>query len=868
MPANSTESQSAFIARPPRKAGTSDLSQHLRTVADLTVAELPSDGTSPTGRPLEDHARVAGLLHDIAKACPTIQQYIDPNHHVSQSEHTSHAPLGASITYLVLDELDWEPQDWLIVWTAIGKHHGDLPDMDSFLELYGDEKNAVYNAREGVGVQATEISGDEDAREFINTILEEVTDSLGVSRTVQWGDIAPELESGEIFSDLLPFGESLFGVRGDFSETLYDSTLQLWSALCLADRTDAAGLSPTDLDGKSLNTETITAEIDSVESDGSDSPLNTYRSEARRAVRETAQAEMRAGGFGVGTITLPTGLGKTYTGVETALTIRDMKPGDGRLIYALPFTSIIDQTIADLEDVFDADSTGEQLTAHHYLEDTITESETDGESYRDGQKALLGETWRTGGTVTTFVQLFETLTGPTSQQSMKLPALENAVIIVDEPQSLPVEWWPLVVRLFELVVEQYNATVLNMTATQPSIFDVRDTDLDPVSLVPDRDRYFGAVERVEYRLHESTAEYLADREAVGMGYQQAASELAEHITETGEDALAICNTVRSTRELHGELDHDLRSDFETVVDLADEITPLLEDSDGFGVDDSAIESVAERIEADADSDTVVLGHLSSRLRPADRQILIEAIKSLVEKDVVVAVTSTQVVEAGVDISFESVFRDFAPVDSIIQAAGRCNRNNESDCGTVTVWRLGRLDENHTRTPSELVYARRANKLDETASAINTVVSVSKSDASEFRVSEPEMTVAISDAYYAGLTNRDQGEGAWPELVDEAQGAELRGVSLIDDDSVDVAVIRTEQEQDCVDAIKAAIDDNQYGEARSKMSNFRNRVVSKRGDSVTEIGFEEEDRIAGESSFPVVIDAASPRFDSCFGILDQ
>jgi len=177
-----------------------------------------------------------------------------------------------------------------------------------------------------------------------------------------------------------------------------------------------------------------------------------------------------------------------------------------------------------------------------------------------------------------------------------------------------------------------------------------------------------------------------------MGYQQAASELAEHITETGEDALAICNTVRSTRELHGELDHDLRSDFETVVDLADEITPLLEDSDGFGVDDSAIESVAERIEADADSDTVVLGHLSSRLRPADRQILIEAIKSLVEKDVVVAVTSTQVVEAGVDISFESVFRDFAPVDSIIQAAGRCNRNNESDCGTVTVWRLGRLDE--------------------------------------------------------------------------------------------------------------------------------------------------------------------------------
>jgi len=81
-------------------------------------------------------------------------------------------------------------------------------------------------------------------------------------------------------------------------------------ALCLADRTDAAGLSPTDLDGKSLNTETITAEIDSVESDGSDSPLNTYRSEARRAVRETAQAEMRAGGFGVGTITLPTGLGK------------------------------------------------------------------------------------------------------------------------------------------------------------------------------------------------------------------------------------------------------------------------------------------------------------------------------------------------------------------------------------------------------------------------------------------------------------------------------------------------------------------------------------------------------------------------------
>ena len=101
--------------------------------------------------------------------------------------------------------------------------------------------------------------------------------------------------------------------------------------------------------------------------------------------------------------------------------------------------------------------------------------------YRD-PAALLGETWRSGLVLTTFVKLFESLARPTSNTAMKGVSLSNAVIILDEPQALPMRWWPAVERICRLLTDELGATIISMTATQPPLFNA--DDIETASLVP------------------------------------------------------------------------------------------------------------------------------------------------------------------------------------------------------------------------------------------------------------------------------------------------------------------------------------------------------------------------------------------------
>lgn len=112
-------------------------------------------------------------------------------------------------------------------------------------------------------------------------------------------------------------------------------------------------------------------------------------------------------------------------------------------------------------------------------------------------------------------------------------------------------------------------------------------------------------------------------------------------------------------------------------------------------------------------------HLSTRLRPIDRLKLIETAKELTDRGAPLLTISTQLVEAGVDISFEQVYRDLAPIDSIVQAAGRCNRSFERDEGRVTVWWLDTPEE-QTKTPAEAVYNRGTSLLPVAAETLESV----------------------------------------------------------------------------------------------------------------------------------------------------
>jgi hypothetical protein len=405
--------------------------------------------------------------------------------------------------------------------------------------------------------------------------------------------------------------------------------------------------------------------------------------------------------------------------------------------------------------------------------------------------------------VTTFVQLFESLAGPTNNQSMKLPALRNAVVVLDEPQSLPLDWWKLVPRLVTLLTERYDATVIAMTATQPQLFD------DATELVDDPDAYFEATERVTYDLDPSTERYI-DRQSDPKSYRDAATTLLEAV-ESNHSTLAVCNTIDSAKTLTERVTEG-RTPFVTVGDAyADEL-----DRTGT-VDAIDPTALADRIIENGDRSVL---HLSTRLRPIDRLRLIETAKVLTEREHPLLTVSTQLVEAGVDISFDRVYRDLAPIDSIVQAAGRCNRSFERDRGTVTVWWLDAPDD-QDKTPAEAVYNHGPALLPVAAETLEAV------RGEDDRLSETAVARTAVKRYYERLhEEKNVGTEEYVTFVDEARGDELAPLSLIDQRrAVDVIVCRTDGELETLEEIRTAIDRYEFDTVDTLMDDLRTKRVS-------------------------------------------
>jgi hypothetical protein len=377
---------------------------------------------------------------------------------------------------------------------------------------------------------------------------------------------------------------------------------------------------------------------------------------------------------------------------------------------------------------------------------------------------------------------------------MKLPALRNSVIVLDEPQSLPLDWWKLVPRLADLLTEQYDATVIAMTATQPKLFD------DAPELVDNPDVYFEGVERVTYELDASTERYIqSPDDAAAKSYEDAAAELRGAV-ESGKSALAVCNTVDSAR---------------TLTDSVTDTDPALLDvaethADKVGGDD-VTDTAAAVVEAVEDDGRPAILHLSTRLRPTDRLTLIETAKQLTDGGYPLVVVSTQLVEAGVDISFDRVYRDLAPIDSIVQAAGRCNRSFERDRGRVLVWWLD-VPENQRKTPAEAVYNRGTSLLPVATDTLATV----RDEVGE--LTETAVARTAVEKYYDRLHDeKDVGKRAYADYVDEVRADKLGELSLIDQRrTVDVAVCRTDDDRDLVRDVRRAADAYEFEELQNKL----------------------------------------------------
>lgn len=813
-----------------------ELVDHLTDVAERVKHAVPAETTTPSGEPLRAVVETLAYVHDLGKATRYFQNYLLENQSPEFEQYRYHAPIGSFAAYHALDAQGFDTETCLAGFLAVAKHHGRLPDVADYVYrrahrregVSKSEMNSAEQQQTAVAIQIQDI--DDNVPDIATEVFDNATGGLGdwASFRDGFGSLLEEIE------DTVATTGSAPGVgRNALSKSCYGLVLQCWSSLVLADKTGAAGtLNHPDTYAAELpSLERIDEHVREIETDVSADPdgtrserLNHHRSRARETVLDNIERFADAGG-GVATLTLPTGMGKTLTGLSAAFDLRDRLDGE-RVVYALPFTSIIDQVLNEVEDIYDTDATGRLLTAHHHLAETTIRGEEDAEAAdrNDDVAAMLAESWRAGLTVTTFVQLFESLAGPGNRQSMKLPALRNSVVVLDEPQSLPLDWWKLVPRLVSMLSEQYDATAIAMTATQPELFD------DATSLVDDPDSYFEAVERVRYELDESTERYLSDQSGP-KSYADAATTLVDSLG-SGESALAVCNTIDAARELTERT--SARIDGVDVAEVyADE---LAEVGDAASVDAAA---VADRVTA-ADGDAIL--HLSTRLRPVDRLTLIETAKVLTECGTPLVAVSTQLVEAGVDISFDRVYRDLAPIDSIVQAAGRCNRSFERDRGRVTVWWLDAPGD-QSKSPAEAVYNRGPSLLPVAATTLDSVRDGNGT------LSETDVARTAVEHYYERLhEEKDVGKQTFADYIDEARAEELGRLSLIEERrAADVFVTRTDSERELAEEIREAHRTHDFetlGQRLDETKPLRVSVPYYREDSETADAIRKLDPILG------------------------
>jgi CRISPR-associated endonuclease/helicase Cas3 len=403
-------------------------------------------------------------------------------------------------------------------------------------------------------------------------------------------------------------------------------TRMLFSALCDADfldteaffdsrRTDARGGTTITMGELEEKLHLHMASVERASADGDVARV-------RRAVRAQC-IERAASPPGFFTLTVPTGGGKTLASLSFALEHAKLHAKD-RVIVAIPFTSITEQS-ADAFRTALGDSAGVVLEHHSAFDDaTIVARRTESGA---GRRAIFRETawnrlasenWDAPVVVTTTVQLFESLFSNRSSRCRKLHRLANSVIVLDEAQTVPLQYLRAILEVLETLVQDFGASVVVCTATQPA-WELPVLGASRITtqreIYTDHREAFDALRRV--RVAWPTSEEPTP-------YRQLADQVAKE-----HDALAIVH---------------LRADAQRLCRLVDEVL--------------------------GDRSTV---HLSALMCGEHRRAILRSIRARKKRGEPVRAVATQLVEAGVDLDFAVVFRALAGLDAIAQAAGRCNR---------------------------------------------------------------------------------------------------------------------------------------------------------------------------------------------------
>jgi CRISPR-associated endonuclease/helicase Cas3 len=510
-----------------------------------------------------DYACICGMLHDIGKYSKDFQNKITNNSNV-RVDHSTAGAIEINKTINLVGKL---------LAYCIAGHHGGLPD--------GGNKSDTVN----------EVT--------LNGRLKrakQLPDYSYFEKEINIADFLPEK-----FPNIKPLN------KGGFSLSFY--IRMIYSCLVDSDFLDTEEFMSIDKIDRSVNYDykLFNKKLNNyiAKFKNKEREINRKRAEILNDCIEKSKHEK-----GLYTLTVPTGGGKTISSLAFAIN-HVLEHEMDRIIYVIPYTSIIEQTGKIFKDILGS----ENVLEHHSNFDF-----KDDEDLAFHKLKLSSENWDIPIVVTTNVQFFESLFANKSSRCRKLHNIANSVIIFDEAQMIPTQFLtPCLMSIAELVTS-YKSTCVLCSATQPSLKDK----------FPKEIRINEICEKTELLY-----EFFRRTKVVNRGKMEV-DQIAEELNKSNQ-ALCIVNSKKHAIEIYSKLS-------------------------GEGV-----------------------FHLSTRMCPKHRTEVLNEIKQRLKDRLLCKVVSTQLIEAGVDVDFPLVYRSMAGIDSIVQAGGRCNRENNLEVGIINVF---------------------------------------------------------------------------------------------------------------------------------------------------------------------------------------
>ena len=595
--------------------GSKELKVHIKGVLQKSLFHFsPNLDLGYSDNELKELLEIIVGFHDLGKYTSFFQNYLLKKEPIDQTLKR-HAQIGGIAAYNLLKDVD--ERKALLSLYIIFLHHSQLIDLLQISEKLNENLVRIINR------QCNDLMDDFAA-------IESDLKRKGLEEIIKYPE-ERRIRKG-------------FGYWSKKNSSIQDYFLvnYLFSLLIEADKLDASDTPAYQL--KSIKSSVVDdrfghPDSNSIELDKMNN--NELRNYCRSVVIANLKDENILQEY-MFTLTAPTGIGKTMTALDFALKLKSkIKASSGkeaRIIYALPFINIIEQSLNEYKETLPKET---HVLGHYQYADIFGEenkkSNIDGAEIGYHQKLMALDTWQADIVITSFVQFIETLVGNRNKLLKKFNHFANSIIILDEVQTLRLDQMPLLGAVLHYLSKYLKARILLMTATRPKIFELAEKEIlngekvKAKELLTSYEKVFAVFKRTSIQpLLNSLSE---EKENRTLEFINTIFSTKWH---SSKSCLIVCNTVNHSIEIY------------------DTISSFLEENN--------LENP--------------IYYLSTNIVPAHRLNKIELIKTDIKNKKAPILIATQVVEAGVDLDFDMGFRDIGPIDSIIQVAGRVNRNND------------------------------------------------------------------------------------------------------------------------------------------------------------------------------------------------